>query len=448
MASVATTRTSLDNALKVVYSGPLHNQIVTDSELASIIQADMNVQEDITTGGRYVEMGHLFGLPAGVGARAEGEYIPEADDPVFKAARAYLRKIMGTLEMTGDVMERVTGDEGAYIDYADRALPLLAERVVSEFDRMYIGTGKGIRARIASITSVSGTVGTFVVDRSMGITGLSDAWLQFMEGERIVAASDAAATSIRTGGGARSVKVTAIDDLTNSITVTGLNATLVTWTINDYLFGGDEAGISSVTAAGENREVSGLFAGVDDGAIVDTYMNIQRSASGNGRWKSRVINAAAAPFNGSMSEDLLTYADDAAYVANGAKVDTLVMSRSANRGYWKSLKGERVVNDPRGSYEGGKRTNGLKIILGDRELLLKIARKLPPEVAFGLTRSTWKRLTTGKWKWDDRTGAIWNRTTDAVGRKDAFYGTGYTFEEFLTTAPNKNFRIDGLTAVQ
>lgn len=448
MASVATTRTSLDNALKVVYAGPLHNQIVTDSELANIFEADMNVQEDTTTGGRYVEMGHIFGLPAGVGARAEGEYIPEADDPVFKAQRAYLRKIMGTLEMTGDVMERVTGDEGAYIDYADRALPLLAERVVSEFDRMYIGTGKGIRARILSITSVVGTVGTFVVDRSMGITGLSDAWLQFMDGERIVAASDAAATTIRTGGGTRSVKVTSIDDATNSITVTGLNALLVTWAVNDYLFGGDEAGISSVTAAGENREVSGLFAGVDDGNIVDTYMNIQRTASGNMRWKSRVINAAAAPFNGAMSEDLLTFADDAAYVANGAKIDTLVMSRSANRGYWKSLKGERMFMDPRGSFEGGKRTNGLKIILGDRDLLLKIARKLPPEVAFGLTRSTWKRLTTGKWKWDDRTGAIWNRTTDAVGRKDAFYGTGYTYEELLTTAPMKNFRIDGLLPVQ
>lgn len=446
MSSTTTVRAAIDEMLKIVYSEPLHNDAVTESELANIFDSDMNIQTDQTTGAKYVQMSNLFRLPAGVGARAEGEYLPEADDPVAVNPIAYLRKVQGTLEMSGEVMERVLGDVGSFINYADEALPMLATRVAHEMDRMYVGTGKGIRAVITSI-NVVGTEATVVVESPMGITGYTGAWLHFFEGERCIAADDEAATTIRTGGGKRAAQVTDFDEDSDTVIFTGLNALLATWTIGDYLFGGDEAGIGSVTAGGDNREVQGLFAAVDDGNIIDTYLNVQRSSTGNRLWKSVVIDAATTgTFDGLMSEDLLVYADDQSYTRGMAKVDTIVMSRSASRGYWNSLKGDRFYIDPRGNFVGGK--NKMQVVLGDRLLDLKVARKLPPEVCFGLTRARFKRLSFGAWKWDDTTGSIWNRVTDATGRKHAYFGTGHLYEELICTGPRRNWRIDGLLADQ
>ncbi len=450
MASATTTRTSIDAALKVIYSGPLHDQVISDSELLGLFETEMNIQTEQTTGGRYIEMGHFFALPAGVGARSENEYLPETDDPVFKNSRAYLRKVMGTVEMSGDTMDRVRDDEGAFLDYADRALPALAQRVTNEMDRMAIGTGKGIKARVGARSATGSATVTVTMTAAQGITGLTGGWLQFLDGERCIFSANADGSSPRNSGGFRSGKVTDMNETADTVTFVFASSALGdTIQVNDYIFAGDEAGTSAMdTGTSQNRELQGLFAAVDDGAIIDTYLNIQRTAAGNRLWKSVMVDGSAAPFNGSMSEDLLSYADDTGYVRGMAKVDTLVMSRSANRGYWKTLKGDRFFADPRGQYQGGKASNGLSIVLGDRTLTLKVARKLSPEVAFGLSRDTFKRLTLGSWRWDDTTGSIWNRVTDAVGRKHAFYASGYLYEELITTAPRRNWRINGLAVVQ
>jgi len=450
MASTITTTAAIDEALKVIFSDPLVVNIVEDSELMSIMQTDMNVSVDNTTGGRYIEMAHYFQLPAGVGARREGEYIPEADDPIFKNSRLYLKKIQGTVEMTGDTMRRVVGDEGAFINYMERALPDLVTRLVNEIDRMYIGFGAGVKARAATATvDLTGTC-TVEVDRALGVDGFTDAFLQFMEGERIVGLDEAGPlddSAILNPGTAQALTLIDIDEDNGILTFSGAQATIDAWEANGagmYLVPGDGAGNSTVDAtSGEDREIAGLMAGADDGGIVGTYNNINRAASGNRLWKSIVIDGSLPVWGGQLTEELLTFAEDEVSVKGAGRIDTIVSSRAAARGYWQSLKGDRVMNDPR-SFTGGK--SGLDIILGDRTVMLKVARKLPPEVCFALQNDTWKRLTLNSWEWDDRTGSIWNRVTDATGRKDAFYATGVMYENLFCHAPRKNVRIDNLSA--
>lgn len=442
-----TTTTSLDQAMKVIFADPLVNNVVSDSELMSIFQTDMNVKEDPTTGGRYIENSHYFQLPAGVGARLENEYIPNADPPVFVNSRVFLKKVQGTVEMTGDVMRRVTSNEGAFLDYLDRALPDLSTRLVNECDRMYIGFGAGVKARVASKVSFSGGVGVYGVDRSLGITGYEDPFLQFLEGERIVfTGSLSAPITLRNAGSTQSGRITNIDEDLNRLTVSLDTALDSAIQVNDFIAAGDAAG-NSLPAGNPSveKEIHGLLGAVDNGGIVATYMNIARSS--NRLWNAIVVDASAAPWNGLMTEDLLTYADDETAVRGGGKVDVIVMSRSAARGYWKSLKSDRFFVDPR-SYTGGAARNGLSIILGDRTLMLKVARKLPPQVVFGLQSDTFRRFTLGTWEWDDRTGSIWNRVTDATGRRDAYYAVGNMYEQLFCMAPRKNFRIDGLIRVQ
>lgn len=449
---------NLSEAMKIVFDDAVIDNVVTDSEWLSRIQTDSNVRTDETTGGRWVELAHYMQLPAGVGARSENDYIPMADPAVFRNSRIWLAKIQGTVEMTGDVMRRVGTSEGAFLDYAEQALPSFAKRLTHELDRMALGVGHGAKARVAAVSAFnSPSTGLFTVDltAAMGVTGFGHPYLQFLEGERVVFASAIASpTTLLNAGANQSARIVAIDEDANGgqgrLTLQGVvglrDAISTAIGTNPFIFAGDTAGTSApgtppLGSTVGHKEVQGLLAGVDDGNILNTYNNIDRSQADNRPFRSIVLNGANAPWGGVLSEELLTFMDDEVAIRGGGRIDLILSNRSAMRGYWKSLKGDRFMMDPR-SYTGGK--SGLEIILGDRSVPMVVARKLPFNTTFGLQLDTWRRLTLGQWEWDDKTGAIWNRATDATGRRDAFYAVGNMYEQLFCTASRKNVRVDGL----
>lgn len=432
-----TTTASLDQAMKIIYSDPIVTDVVNDSEIVDLFKTDMNVRTEETTGGKYVEMAHYLRLAGAAQARAENDYIPVPESPAFANSRIFLKKLIGVVEMTGDVMEKVVSDEGAFIDYMDRALPDTKERLVEQLDRMYIGFGAGIKARVVTGRAASSST-TILLDRALGVTGYQDPWLQFSEGERIVFSSTPAGSVLRNAGTGQSALVESIDPANNSLVVTADTALLTAIVGDDYIFPGDAAGTSSQNG-GVDREVSGLLAGVDNGNILSTYNNISRTTTPS--WKSTVFDASGAPYNGVVTEKLLIILDAITGAKASAKIDVIVMSPHGPIGYWGDLKTQRSINDPR-NYTGGY--GKMAIQLGDRTLPLRTARKLPPQVAFGLSTSTWRRFTLGTWQWDDRTGSIWKQVTDNVGRKDAFFAYGKMYEQLACIRPRGNFRIDGL----
>lgn len=433
------TVASLDNLMKVMYSDPLITDIVAESELMSMFKTDLNVKTEETTGGRYIEMAHYLRLAGAAGARAENDYIPVPQNSRIINSRIYLKKIMGVVEMSGDVMEKVLGDEGSYINFMERALPDTKERVTTEMDRMYIGYGAGIKARVKAGWVAGGRLpGALTIDRALGVTGYEDAWLQFQEGETIVFSSTPAGAVIKNAGTTQAALVENIDETGGALSVTADAALIAAIADNDYIFAGDQAGVSSQNG-GVDREVAGLLAAVDNGGILATYNNVTRA--GNRQFNARVIDGSVAPYNGKLTEDLLTIADAITSTSTNSKIDALVMSPHAPIGYWQSLKVNRVLNDPR-NFTGGK--GSLSISLGDRTLPFRTARKLPPQVAFGINSSTWRRFTLGTWQWVARGGSIWNLVTDAVGRKDAYFAFGKMYEQLACIMPRRNFRIDGL----
>lgn len=437
LVHAATTATSnLDQVMKVLYSDPLITDIVNESELMSMFKEDFNVQSEQTTGGKYIETAHYLRLAGAAGARAENDYIPVPQSPKAINSRIYLKKIMGVVEMTGDVMEKVVGDEGSFLNFMERALPDTKERVVTEVDRMYIGYGAGVKARVSAKTAGPDTV---TVNRALGITGYEDAWLQFQEGETIVFAANADGTGLRNAGSAQAALVENIDEATNILSITADAALVAAIVVNDYVFSGDAAGVST-QSGGVDREISGLLAAVDDGGILATYNNVTRA--GQRSFNARVIDASAAPYNGNLTEDLLVVADALTSVTAGAKINALVMSPHAPISYWKDMKQDRTLNDTR-SVTGGK-SNSLGVTLGDRTIPFKTARKLPPQVCFGLTTNSFRRFTLGTWEWVSRGGAIWNLVTDATGRKDAYFAFGKMYEQLACLVPRRNFRIEGL----
>jgi hypothetical protein len=222
-----------------------------------------------------------------------------------------------------------------------------------------------------------------------------------------VFSSTPAGAVIKNAGTTQAALVENIDETTGALSTLTMDAALqAAIADNDYIFAGDQAGVSSQNG-GVDREIAGLLAAVDNGGILATYNNVARA--GNRQFNARVIDASVAPYNGKLTEDLLTIAD-AITSTSTSKIDALVMSPHAPIGYWQSLKVNRVLNDPR-NYTGGK--GSLTISLGDRTLPFRTARKLPPQVAFGLNTSTWRRFTLGTWQWVARGGSIWNLVTDA-----------------------------------
>jgi hypothetical protein len=437
--AATTTTASLDTLMKVIYSDPLIRDIVAESEVMDLFKQDFNVKTEETTGGKYVEMAHYLRLAGAAGWRAENDYIPVPQSPRAVNSRIYLKKILGVVEMSGDVMEKVVGDEGAFINYMERALPDTKERVTQALDRAYIGYGAGIKARVAAGWVAGGrNLNAFPVNRALGVTGYEDAWLQFDEGETIVFSATPAGAVLRNAGTTQAALVENIDETTGNLVLTCDAALQAAIADNDYIFNGDQAGTSSQNG-GVDRELCGLLGAVDNGGILATYMNVTRA--GNRPFNARVIDASPAPYNGVLTEELLIVADAMTSVTNNSKINALVMSPHAPIGYWRDMKADRTLNDPR-NYTGGK--GALGIALGDRTIPFRTARKLPPQIAFGLNTDTFRRFTLGTWQWISRNGSIWNLVTDAIGRKDAYFAFGKMYEQLACLMPRRNFRIDGL----
>lgn len=427
--------------LKIIFDEPLVTAVVTDSELLGAFDTDTNVIEEQSTGGRYIEGAQYFALSGGAGAVVERGTFPQTDPPVFKNTRVYLKKMGGSVQLTGDEMRKVKGDEGAYINYMERALPDLVERLVNGLDRQMIGYGYGVKAQVSSVGAYnSPAAGQFdvVVNNTLGISGWEDPWLQFLEQERNVFTSSLAnPVTVRNAGTSQSALLKNIDPDTNTLTFEGAEALRNAIQQSDYLADGDQARYS-FPHAGETVEITGLLAAVDNGDIVSTYMNIDRL---NQRlWQGQVIDGLAAPFDGTVTEQLLLYADRRSRKRGGGKCDMIVTSDSGYDSYWQSLKSDRLFQGSR-SYEGGRQL-GLPIILGDRTVTLKIARKLPPQITFGLQTNTFKRFTLGTWQWIDVTGSIWDRVVDSAGYYDMYAAFGVMYEELFCKAPAKNWRID------
>jgi len=423
---------NINEAMKIIFEEPLTNSITADSELLDLFEQDTNVKVNETTGGRYIEMAHYFALPAGVGARTlEGDYIPVPSGPKIRNSQVYLKKIEGTVEMSGDVMRRVRQGEGAFVTWANRALPDLKERVDNELDRMLLGYGAGIKARINDIDPDDADL-TIGIDAALGIAGLEPAWLQFLEGESVVFGPTADGLNLRDSGAAYSIEDIDID---TGHLVLGAEPS-ATVADSDFIFAGDAAGNS-----GGEKEIMGLHGMVDDGTILATFQGLARASYR--LWNGQIIDGSAAPASGELTEILLTKADDDTAIRGKGEIDCLVMSRTTARNFWANLLNDKRLVDPR-TYSGGK--GGLEMMFNNKTLNLKVCRKMPDTLVFGLDTSTMKHWRNTGWEWDDITGSIWNRATDATGRRDAFYAVGHIVLQTGCIAPAKNFKIDGLLA--
>src|SRR5690606_473043 len=291
-----TTTADLNAAMKIILEESIINSVVADSELLDLFESAGGIKTEETTGGRYIETAQLFALPAGVGSRGENGYIPVPRGPVIQNSKIYLKKVIGSVEMTGDVLKRVRSDIGAFINWGEQAMLKLVERVTNEYDRMLLGYGSGVKAQVAS---VDGGNKIITLKNAMGVAGLGGATFQFLENESIRAATTAAGTTLRAG----EMIVEDVYHATEQIKVSDIATSL---TADDYLAEGDAADNSF------GKDAMGLLGIVDDGDILATFQSINRA--NYTAWRGHVIDAQAVFGSGQrLTEEVVVYADDVAY---------------------------------------------------------------------------------------------------------------------------------------
>lgn len=409
---------NIDELMKVTFDDVLIGEVVTDTELLDLFP-DGKIKRG--SEGRYFETSQLYQNPGSIGSRSENGYIPQPNGAKAKNGRINLKKIVGSIEETAEVLKKIKGDKAAFCDWAEEQFPRFKENVMDEYDRQLVGDGSGVRARVNAAVPDANAL---VIDSTFGVAGMDHALKQFRRGMHLKASSNHAGSALR----ALTMTVDDIDWDLEALVVDQLATGL---SDNDYLAEGDAADNSY------GKDMMGLYGLVDDGGIVLELQNIDRD---DFKWfRSYVRDAGGLP----VTEALLIDTDRIARLRGGGKVDTIITSEEAFNAVWSDLKADRNINDPR-AYTAGRK--GIDILFGGtRRVELRTALKLPSTGVFGLMKSQFRKFIMHEWQWDDTTGAIWKQVVDATGRKDAFYAYGTAYGEIAITSPQKCWRLDGFS---
>lgn len=426
----------LNEALKQTYTGPFANNIEGEMEVTQVFQDAGDFETTEGPDGKQVNIGHYISAGGGVSAMLEDDYLPDNIAPVWKQGSITIKQVAALVQLSGRTLRRVKEGPAAFASWAEMALPEKAKRVAFHKDRMLLGTGTGIVGRINGTPDGTGDG----CDDAFGIAGLGTAINLFLRGDSMRYSPNANGTSPRTGR----VDVDSINygaDTFNT-TVSGSAATATSAADNDYMF----IGGANVNGSG-SREFNGLEAQIDDGTNVTTFQGLTRSSYPDVLY-SQIVDSSTYTAGPSavLSENIIDYADSLCWERAGGKPSVLLVNRNGQRSFWNSLKGDRVINDPQGQFTGGKTTGGLKMLLGDRVVTVKAARKVPSSRAFLLDTGTLKRFKIGSGRWDDITGSVWNRVSDSTGAKDAVYAVYIEEEEYANTFPARSAKITKLAA--
>lgn len=421
----------LNDAMKIVYSKSFENNIEADMECLDFIKTVRDGFEVIDgPDGKQINMAHFFSSGGGVGAMLEDDYFYASTNPEVKQSNLGIKQLSATVQLSGRTLRRVKMGPAAFVTWANEALPRKAQRLAFHRDRMAIGAGTGIIGRVNMATPAATDL---TLDANFGIAGLAGVLNNLLRGDNLKFSPNADGTSPR----ALTAKIDRIDYAAGNLDIDQLPTAAAD---NDYVFLGDDNVLSS-----GSREPMGFEGLIDNGDVLATIQGLSRTTYPE--LKSQVVDASAAAWGGTLSEDLLDYADAQAWeYGNLGRPSHILVNRSQQRAFWRTLRADRVLNDPKGDFQGGKAK--LKMMLGDRVVTIQAARKVPPSRCYMVDGRSIKRFKIGAGRWDDTPGSVWQRVTDGNGRKDAYYAV-YVMEENLGIGdPAQSVKITNLSTTQ
>jgi hypothetical protein len=296
-----------------------------------------------------------------------------------------------------------TKEYQTFANAVDLEMENIRDDLSKDRNRQYFGTGNG---RVATVVSVAGQVIT--VDT-----------VQHVQDNEIF---DAVVPANGTLHGTAGLVTTAVDDVANTVTVTGTTTGIV-------------AGDILIRTGNWGREWTGL------GAIIDNASTLYGVNPATTRvWKSQVNTQGGT--STAFSEATMMRMVDRIY-RQGGKPTVMLTTLGVQRAYWLVLQAQRRFNDPK-EFAGGYR--GLSFTAGSvGELPMISDIDAPASTMFMVNEKAIQLYRPHGFKFLDRDGSMWKQKVDANGRYDAYVAQLYEYSELGTTRRNSHGIVTNIT---
>lgn len=414
------TISSWDAVLKEFYEPLGQSQIENKTRiLKSFGEADAP-----TVDGRRIVFPIHIGRNTGVMSSVEGATLPTAGRQNYIDVHIPLRKIVGRINITKDVIDASKSNKGSFKRAMATEMDGLVRDISDYRNEVICGYGTGVLADLAGTESSSTSwqlkdpgdfVGTVNPNRFI-VPGMTVALIR---AGAVLANSAVSVTSVTESGSYDTIVVAAN-------TASGL--------VDDKLVRAASTATTAVTDTDYLNPPMGLFGLVDDGTYVQTLHGVNRVTYPV--FKSYVQSGV-----GALSLDAMQRAFDAAEMKGQASIEEMWCEHSVRRAYLTLLENDRrYTSEKLQKPDGGTAAvKGGDVTFGG--VPFKTERDFPYGFIVGLDTETLQRYVNVRGQWEDEDGNVLFRSANTHD----FTALWYMKDNFSCDRPNSNFRMDGIS---
>ena len=141
--SSAAMLATYDEALKYMYLPAIQDYLNNDTILADKIAVN---EKDVSGKLAYIE--NHYGRSTGLGARADGGALPDADYQKFKKSEVPCKYNYGRVNFSGPTIAATRDERGAYARVVETEIEGIVKDFMKDTNRQYWGSGYGVIARL------------------------------------------------------------------------------------------------------------------------------------------------------------------------------------------------------------------------------------------------------------------------------------------------------------
>lgn len=414
------TLSAWDAVLKEYYESSVVSQIENKTRiLKSFGEADAP-----TVDGRRVVFPLHIGRNTGVMSSVEGATLPTAGRQNFIDIHIPLRKTVGRINITKDVIDASRTNRGSFKRAMATEMDGLVRDIADYRNEVLCGYGTGVLADLAGTESSATSwqlkdpgdfVGTVNPNRFI-IPGMT---IALIRSGAVLANSAVTVSGVTESGSFDTITVAAN-------TASGL--------VDDKLVRAATTTTTAVTNTDYLNPVMGLLGLVDDGTFVQTLHGVNRTTYPV--FRSFVLSSV-----GALSLDAMQRAFDAAETKGQGTISQMWCEHSVRRAYLTLLEADRrYTSEKLMKPDGGTvAVKGSDITFGGVPFLTE--RDFPYGFIVGVDQDTLQRYVNVRGEWEDEDGAVLSRSQDTHD----FTALWYMKDNFSCDRPNSNFRMDGIT---
>ena len=344
-----TDYTALADTLKTTYGDGLTNQF--EDETTTWNQFPVSSRK---CGGEGYNFGVRYSRAQSVGARTEGEKLPDPLVGKFDKGRILPVKLYGSMKISGYAIEAAKGNMNAFVDGLADGIDDVYQAFVVDLNRQAWGDGFGLLGTLSAASDTLSTSAdwTVTMDNTAGVQYLQAGMLvDFFDGASVDQSSVAS-------------RISSIDHANNTCEMEKNDGTYKTnhpnSTFAGYSIAADAVpdGAYMVKMATRDashassdtpREITGLLGIYDDGTLLDTFENI--NADSYEEWQANKLGNSSV--DRPLSIDLMLQGVNVVRSRSGKQVKTIRMGLGQRRNYANLLIPDRRFMDSnlRGGYE-------------------------------------------------------------------------------------------------